>query len=71
VSGTGRGFESALLQKQTRYAQCRETETVLRTLAHLLARTFPRDTKASKRANFYYLDIILIATKQQFCVSIY
>ena len=52
VRGTGRGFESPPLRKHNRYAQCRGTELVLRTLAHLHAAQTHRDTKASKRANF-------------------
>ena len=46
--GTGRGFRKAPLQKHKRYAQCRATATVLRTLALLLAalsRATPKQAK--------------------------
>lgn len=48
VSGTGRGFESPPLRKHKRYAQCRGTDSVLRTLALLLAansRATPKQVK--------------------------
>jgi hypothetical protein len=53
VSGTGRGFGSAPLKKHKRYAQCRGTASVLRTLAHLLAarsRATPKQAKEPKLA---------------------
>jgi len=52
VSGTGRGFGSALLQKHKRYAQCRGTVTVLRTLALLLAALSRATPKQAKEPEF-------------------
>ena len=46
------GENRHLRQARKRYAQCRGTDLVaLEPLAFCLTSTFPRDTKASKRAN--------------------
>jgi len=48
---TGRGFERPPLRKHKRYAECRGTDSVLRTLALLLAthsRATPKQAKEPK-----------------------
>jgi hypothetical protein len=52
VSGTGRGFGSAPLKKHKRYAQCRGTDSVLRTLALLLAAHSRATPKQAKEPSF-------------------